>query len=306
MKQYVKNEAPVRYRTWFEENNDRLQKTDLDAEGVFGKITAKLKRTLQRQLLSEQGYICAYCGKRIGNISNMGFTFSVDHFESKFCNRHLVLAYSNFLGTCKMSRIESFKIDLASIKTTPKTFRNIAFEKGIDTEDFTGKGQVKDDDDLVAFNISEVTYREIPLHCDDNKEDRLKNIGWKAGVESSEIHIINPSKTHNCDTFFSYNRNGQIRVSNNSDLSDSEKLRASKTITVFNLDNPYLQSERTNAYIRAERTLAEFQNQAIIDNQDFSAEDIENEILETIYTPDDEGKLAPYCFVTAYVLRTFL
>jgi hypothetical protein len=306
MKQYVKHEIPIGYRTWFEENNDRLQKSELDEEGVFNRITSKLKRTLQRQLLIEQGYICAYCGKRIGKINNMGFTFSVDHFESKFCNRHLVLVYTNLLGTCKMSEIRSFKVDLASIKTIPKTFRNIALEKGIDTEDFTGKGWIKDDDDLVALNIAEVTYRDIPLHCDDNKEDRLKNIGWKAGVESSEIYIINPTKIDNCDTFFSYSRGGQITVSNSSGLSDLEKLKVINTITVFNLDNPYLRSERTNAYIRAERVLAEFQNQAKIDKKDFSIDDIENEILETVYTPDDEGKLAPYCFVTAYVLRTFL
>jgi uncharacterized protein (TIGR02646 family) len=292
---YIKKETPPAYKKWFDENNDRWQNSDLDEEEIFNKITAKLKKTLNKHLLIEQGYICAYCGKRIGKIPPIGegLTFSVDHFESKHCNRSLVLAYHNLLGSCKMSQEKSEKVNLSTIKSTPKTFKNIALELGIKTDDFTGKGRIKEDDDLVALNISEVKYRKTSLHCDDVKEDGLiKKMGWQGNSESVERYIINPTTSVDCETYFEYaiDDTGGLCIMKAKDNIPNTQ-RAKNTIAVFELNNEYLCKARTDARKRVQ-TLRKSQELGL-DNDD---------IINEIYSLDNDGKLAPFCFVTAYFL----
>jgi uncharacterized protein (TIGR02646 family) len=285
---YIKKETPPAYQKWFDDNNDRLQGSHLDTEEIFGKITPKLKKTLNKQLLKEQGHLCAYCGKRIGTLESL--TFSVDHFESKSYNKPIVLSYDNLLGTCKMSQYKSIKVALSSVQSNPKTFKNIALELGIDTDDFTGKGKINDEADLVAFNISEVKYREIPLHCDDIKEERLIKLGWKGDTESVEQHIINPAKSVDCADYFEYTMDDTdvfCEIKAKEHLPSTQK--AKNSIAVFELNTEYLQKARKDAK-EIVKTLRKSLNMGL------DAEDILNEI----YSLDKDDKLTPFCFVTAY------
>lgn len=292
MKKYQKNKMPFLYERWFNENNERLQKKDLTEEELFGKITKHLKSILRSELLKEQGHICAYCGKRIGIIlKSEKITFSIDHFEPKFCNRDLTLAYSNFIGTCKLSMCESDVIKLADIQTIPKTFQSIALEKKINITDITGRGKIKEDEDLELHGIQEIKYRNIPLHCDDTKENQLKEIGWKSmpEPESVEYYLLNPLKD-DCETFFEYEEDGTI--SPNMEKTTTEIFKAKNTITVFNLNNKHLLKERANAYQTAHQLLES---------------DLREDItIDEIYkNKKEDEQLRPYCFVTAYVWKKY-
>jgi hypothetical protein len=288
MKKYLKQSVPPPYQKWFHENNERLQVQSFNETALFESITPKLKKILNLHLLTEQGHICAYCGKRIGKNPD---TLSIDHFEPKFCNRKLTLAYENLVGTCKMSEQKSLIVKLEEVKRTPKTYQNIAKERGIPIENFTGKGKIKIDDDLEAHGISQVKYREIPLHCDDTKERQLEIIGWQSQPipESVEIYILNPT-WQDCEAYFEYEQDGTIKP--NRHLAASEVLKVENCIQVFNLDNPYLRKARADAYKRANKLLE-------------SAAFLEMTI-DDIYGTDKDGKLDPYCFVAAYVFKKFI
>jgi uncharacterized protein (TIGR02646 family) len=287
MKKYSKQPIPPPYQKWFDENKERLQATVWDETKLFEAITPKLKRVLNSELLKEQGSICAYCGKRIGKNPD---TLSIDHFEPKFCNRNLTLVYGNLVGTCKMSEHKSIVLKMEDVKVTPKTYQNIAQEHEIAIENFTGMGKIKIDDDLEAHNITQVKYRAIPLHCDDTKEKQLEIIGWqcKPIPESVEVYILNPTK-HDCEHYFEYEQDGSIKP--NLKLPASEVRKAENCINVFNLDNPYLREARADAYKRANK---------LLESDAFSEITIDD-----IYGTD-QGKLDPYCFVTAYVFKKWV
>jgi hypothetical protein len=190
-----------------------------------------------------------------------------------------------------MSQYKSIKVNLSTIKSTPKTFKNIALELGIETDDFTGKGWIQDDEDLEALNISEVRYREIFLHCDDIKEEGLTKMGWK-GTESVENYIVNPTKSIDCASYFEYTTDDtgifcEIKAKEN--LPNTQ--RAKNTIDVFELNTEYLRKARTDAVKRVQ-TLRNSQKHGL-DSED---------ILNEMYRLDDDGKLTPFCFVTAHFL----
>lgn len=70
----------------------------------FDNIPSSAKEDLRQNLLSEQGYICCYCLKRIpekvekdGRIS---YDMKVEHFQCQDNYPQLQLAYTNLFGSC--------------------------------------------------------------------------------------------------------------------------------------------------------------------------------------------------------------
>lgn len=64
----------------------------------FDNIPLRTKVILRQNLLSEQGYICCYCMKRIpeSNPPNI----KIEHFSCQAENEDLQLTYSNLFGSC--------------------------------------------------------------------------------------------------------------------------------------------------------------------------------------------------------------
>ena len=65
---------------------------------TFDNIPLNVKEHLRQNLLSEQGYICCYCMKRIPEINPP--TLKVEHFSCQADNKHLQLTYSNLFASC--------------------------------------------------------------------------------------------------------------------------------------------------------------------------------------------------------------
>lgn len=65
---------------------------------TYDNMPIATKDTLRANLLTEQGYICCYCNKRIpeSTYPNM----KVEHHRCQANNQHLQLSYSNLLAAC--------------------------------------------------------------------------------------------------------------------------------------------------------------------------------------------------------------
>lgn len=94
MKQIIKNAEPnslVQHRT--------------QTHASFDNIPSETKEELRQSLLSEQGYICCYCMKRIPEkVTNNGvvsYEMKIEHFQSQTEFPNLLLSYTNLLGACK-------------------------------------------------------------------------------------------------------------------------------------------------------------------------------------------------------------
>jgi len=84
--------------------NYRNNTPNASYNGYSDKIfeNGKIKKPLREALLKEQGYLCAYCMKRINlKLNNVGKpNIEVEHFKSQELNAHLDLSYGNMIGVC--------------------------------------------------------------------------------------------------------------------------------------------------------------------------------------------------------------
>lgn len=59
------------------------------------------KNDIREKLLEEQGYLCAYCMRRIPNIDSC----TIEHYKpQQLCSASEALDYNNMLGVCKINR----------------------------------------------------------------------------------------------------------------------------------------------------------------------------------------------------------
>lgn len=79
---------PIELKTFREENPN--------ASFNYG-LTEGVKPAIQKSLCEEQGFICAYCMKRIYPKSDR---MRVEHFEEQENHKEKTLDYSNMLGVC--------------------------------------------------------------------------------------------------------------------------------------------------------------------------------------------------------------
>lgn len=75
----------------------------------YGKLTRVEKDAIRKQMAQEQGYLCGYCGCRIGQMEG---DCHIEHVEPQSKAKGRDLDYSNMLGSC-MGRIDATdRIDL--------------------------------------------------------------------------------------------------------------------------------------------------------------------------------------------------
>lgn len=63
----------------------------------YDNIPQSTRETLQKQILAEQGYLCAYCMQRISTIADM----KIEHVLSRDEHPEKQLDYSNLIGCCQ-------------------------------------------------------------------------------------------------------------------------------------------------------------------------------------------------------------
>ena len=62
----------------------------------YDNLSGAPKIALRQRLLEDQGYICCYCGRRIGNDKHT----KIEHIKCQENNKNLALCFGNMLASC--------------------------------------------------------------------------------------------------------------------------------------------------------------------------------------------------------------
>lgn len=89
MKHIVKGEEPQDLKDWKSSANENWQPT---WDGLPGPV----KRNLHSALMTEQGFICCYCGKRVSDADS-----HIEHFKPQVPFEADALVYANLLCSCQ-------------------------------------------------------------------------------------------------------------------------------------------------------------------------------------------------------------
>jgi uncharacterized protein (TIGR02646 family) len=300
MKYIIKSNSPELFQKWVDENDEELQKLH-SGDAIWTVLKSKREewRALQESVLNEQGFICVYCGMRIGK--NEGETFSVEHFKAKSSFQHLTLRYTNLFGCCKLSQDgRNEKTEDFPIKDKPELRKlgEIAdwFDVEIDNikRDNPWLKNYDENTDLVFENnrkpdnykINKLIFRGSIHHCDDTK------------LGDTEKEIIDPTQ-EDCEKYFTYEevkyKSGKLGCGIYNPIDDGI---VKDTIDILKLNAPNLCEKRLKAFQTG------YEDADLYGNAGFNIEQIE-EIIENDIYKKKEGKFDEFCFVRASVIRSF-
>jgi uncharacterized protein (TIGR02646 family) len=89
----------VNFRTWV--NTNAVHLAPLSGTEQWKRLNAQRKNELQDALIEEQGYICAYCNRRIHKgAPEDDEQLRIDHLEPKKTYKDKVFDYYNLVGCC--------------------------------------------------------------------------------------------------------------------------------------------------------------------------------------------------------------
>lgn len=117
----------------------------------FDNMPSDVKSELRDSLVSEQGYICAYCMKRIEKSSDI----KIEHYEARDSENEL--SYKNLLAVCKGN--EGFPKERQTCDTrkgNEKLHINPQKVGDILTIFFTRNGEIKSSNSLFQKDLDEV------------------------------------------------------------------------------------------------------------------------------------------------------
>lgn len=124
----------------------------LQPEAVYdGANFTPVKDKIRNQLLAEQGYLCAYCMRRIEK-ENM----KVEHFQCQNIYKDLQLDYSNLLGCCKGNEGESISNQTCDTK---KGNRSLSYSPASSSVDIDSKIHYKKSGTI--FSCDKVFDKEL-------------------------------------------------------------------------------------------------------------------------------------------------
>ncbi len=88
-----------KFKTWVDENAAHLE--SLTGTEQWRRLNVERKKELQDTLIEEQGYICAYCNRRIHKgPPEDDEQLRIDHLEPKDTHKDKVFDYYNLVGCC--------------------------------------------------------------------------------------------------------------------------------------------------------------------------------------------------------------
>ena len=88
MKHVSKGQSPAEFEEWKASANADWQPT-------YASLQNPQKHALHRSLLAEQGWVCCYCGRRIGQADS-----HMEHFRPQEAHPGLALSYDNLHASC--------------------------------------------------------------------------------------------------------------------------------------------------------------------------------------------------------------
>lgn len=148
---------------------------------------------LRSALLKEQGYLCAYCMRRIPvRDNNSNEETRIDHVQSRKNHTSLSLDYRNMVVCCPGAMGDQFHCDKS------KGDRDMSFsvfsEQDIDTLQYSSKdGSIKSTNDIYNKEINDILNLNNPL-LKKNRESTLRGVilslNRKRSWKRSEIRTL--------------------------------------------------------------------------------------------------------------------
>lgn len=115
----------------------------------FEDLTSEDKSDLRNSLLVEQGYLCAYCMKRIYKDGEV----KIEHYEAR--NDDNELKYSNLLAVCKGNEGNPYKMQTCDTRKGNNTiFVNPQDKTHIDKIVYDLNGIIKSEDEQIDYDLN--------------------------------------------------------------------------------------------------------------------------------------------------------
>ncbi|HSN98916.1 MAG TPA: retron system putative HNH endonuclease [Candidatus Nanopelagicales bacterium] len=145
---------------------------------TYGKLTSVEKDVIRKALLAEQGFLCCYCGSRIGETKD---DCHIEHLLTQKDRKDLALDYGNMLGSCQPAPRPGaprpvpeqcgHKRGTAKLEVTPLQPDCEAFFA------YRSSGEILPADDTDRAGPAERTIKALALHVDKLRAARAAAIG---------------------------------------------------------------------------------------------------------------------------------
>lgn len=135
----------------------------------YNNIPQSTRETLQKQILEEQGYLCAYCMQRISTIADM----KIEHVLSQDEHPERQLDYSNLIGCCQGGEGKPRSVQHCDTHKGKYSLSKNPAHPGTDKVQesiyYNPDGQIFSTNSLLNKEIDTILHLNLPELCNNRK-----------------------------------------------------------------------------------------------------------------------------------------
>lgn len=149
----------------------------------FDNLPREVKDRLRTSLLKEQGYICAYCMKKLEDDSSK---VKIEHYVAR--NEENELEYKNLLAVCKGNEGESFEKQTCDTRKGNKEIKiNPQVNSDILTIRYTSNGEIKSNNSDYQKDFDETLNLNDIFGLVESRKEALNSL--KRKLSKSKTHL---------------------------------------------------------------------------------------------------------------------
>lgn len=149
----------------------------------FDNLPREVKDRLRTSLLKEQGYICAYCMKKLEDDSSK---VKIEHYVAR--NEENELEYKNLLAVCKGNEGESFEKQTCDTRKGNKEIKiNPQVNSDILTIRYTSNGEIKSNNSDYQRDFDETFNLNDIFGLVESRKEALNSL--KRKLSKSKTHL---------------------------------------------------------------------------------------------------------------------
>lgn len=149
----------------------------------FDNLPREVKDRLRTSLLKEQGYICAYCMKKLEDDSSK---VKIEHYVAR--NEENELEYKNLLAVCKGNEGESFEKQTCDTRKGNKEIKiNPQVNSDILTIRYTSNGEIKSNNSDYQRDFDETLNLNDIFGLVESRKETLNSL--KRKLSKSKTHL---------------------------------------------------------------------------------------------------------------------
>lgn len=149
----------------------------------FDNLPREVKDKLRTSLLKEQGYICAYCMKKLEDDSSK---VKIEHYVAR--NEENELEYKNLLAVCKGNEGESFEKQTCDTRKGNKEIKiNPQVNSDILTIRYTSNGEIKSNNSDYQRDFDETLNLNDIFGLVESRKEALNSL--KRKLSKSKTHL---------------------------------------------------------------------------------------------------------------------